>query len=176
MHALIVGDRGVGKSTLICRVLKELNRPVFGFETKKEESLEDPAKGCPIYIYNAGKTHSQTAENLIGYHKEKNFETVTAAFDRYAPKLMERVPEDAVVELDEIGFLEAKSESFCQAVLHLLDGDRPVIAAVKNRNIPFLNQIREHPKARCFFITPENRDALYEEVLLFMKQQLEEML
>ena len=48
MHALIVGDRGVGKSTLIHRVLKNLNRTVFGFETKKEEQLEDPIRGCPI--------------------------------------------------------------------------------------------------------------------------------
>ena len=39
MHALIVGDRGVGKSTLIRRVLAELNRPLFGYETKKEEQL-----------------------------------------------------------------------------------------------------------------------------------------
>ena len=176
MHALIVGDRGVGKSTLIRHVLNELNRPVFGFETKKEDALEDPSRGCPIYIYVAGNPHSQTSENLIGYHRDTDFDAFTAAFDRYAPKLMENVPEDAVVELDEIGFLEAKSEAFCQAVLHLLDGNRPVIAAVKNRDIPFLNQIREHPKARCFDITPENRDALCEEVLGFMKQQMEETL
>ena len=174
MHALIVGDRGVGKSTLIRRVLKELNRPVFGFETKKEEALEDPLRGCPIYIYDAGKPHCQTAENFIGYHRETDFGTFTAAFDRYAPKLLATVPEDAVVELDEIGFLEANSEAFCQAVLHLLDGDRPVIAAVKNREIPFLNRIRKHSNARCFVITPENRDTLYEEVLIYMKQQMEE--
>lgn len=174
MHALIVGDRGVGKSTLIRRVLKELNRPVFGFETKKEEALEDPLRGCPIYIYDAGKLHCQTAENFIGYHRETDFGTFTAAFDRYAPKLLATVPEDAVVELDEIGFLEANSEAFCQAVLHLLDGDRPVIAAVKNREIPFLNRIRKHSNARCFAITPENRDTLYEEVLIYMKQQMEE--
>lgn len=174
MHALIVGDRGVGKSTLIRRVLKELNRPVFGFETKKEEALEDPLRGCPIYIYDAGKPHCQTAENFIGYHRETDFGTFTAAFDRYAPKLLATVPEDAVVELDEIGFLEANSEAFCQAVLHLLDGDRPVIAAVKNREIPFLNRIRKHSNARCFAITPENRDTLYEEVLIYMKQQMEE--
>ena len=174
MHALMVGDRGVGKSTLIRRVLKELNRPVFGFETKKEEALEDPLRGCPIYIYDAGKLHCQTAENFIGYHRETDFGTFTAAFDRYAPKLLATVPEDAVVELDEIGFLEANSEAFCQAVLHLLDGDRPVIAAVKNREIPFLNRIRKHSNARCFAITPENRDTLYEEVLIYMKQQMEE--
>lgn len=176
MHALIVGDRGVGKSTLIRRILKELKCPVFGYETKKEEQLEDPLRGCPIYIYDAGKPHSQTEENLIGYHRDTDFGAFAAAFDRFAPNLMGNVPQDAIVELDEIGFLEAKSESFCQAVVRLLDGDRPVIAAVKNRELPFLNRVREHPNARCFTITPENRDILYEEVLLFMKQQLEDTL
>ena len=176
MHALIVGDRGVGKSTLIRRVLAELNRPVFGFETKKEEQLEDPLRGCPIYIYDAGQPHVQAPENLIGYHKEAGAAAITAAFDRYAPRLLEIVPEGCVVELDEIGFLEAKSETFCRAVMRLLDGNAPVIAAVKNREIPFLEAVRSHQNARCFYITPENRDALYEEVLTFLKQQLEETL
>ena len=174
MHALIIGDRGVGKSTLIRRVLKELNRPVFGFETKKEELLEDALRGWPIYIYDAGKPHSRTPENLIGYHREADASAVTAAFDRYAPRLMVTIPENTVVELDEIGFLEAKSDAFCQAILHLLDGRNPVIAAVKNKEIPFLNTIRNHPNARCFCITEENRENLFEEVLEFMKLQLEE--
>lgn len=174
MHALIVGDRGVGKSTLIHRVLKELNCPVFGFETKKEAQPEDPLLGCPIYIYEAGKPHRQTPENLIAYHRAADPAAVTAAFDRYAPRLMEPAPGAAVVELDEIGFLEANSKAFCRAVLGLLDGERPVIAAVKDRDIPFLNAIRTHPAARCFHITEENRDALYEEVLAFLRQQLEE--
>ena len=176
MHALIVGDRGVGKSTLIHRVLAELNRPVFGFETKKEEQLEDPLRGCPIYIYDAGQPHVQTPENLIGYHKEAGAAAITAAFDRYAPRLLKIVPEGCVVELDEIGFLEAKSETFCRAVMRLLDGNAPVIAAVKNREIPFLEAVRSHKNARCFYITPENRDALYEEVLAFLRKQLEEVL
>ena len=174
MHALIVGDRGVGKSTLIRRVLQELNRPVFGFETKKEEQLEDPLRGCPIYIYDAGKPHIRTPHNLIGYHKEQDIPAITAAFDRYAPSLMGPVAENAVVELDEIGFLEASAENFCHAVLHLLDGRNPVIAAVKNREHPFLDAVRNHPNARCFYITAKNRDTLYEEVLAFIKQQLEE--
>ena len=32
MHTLIVGERRVGKSTLIGRVLNALDRPVYGFE------------------------------------------------------------------------------------------------------------------------------------------------
>ena len=174
MHALIVGDRGVGKSTLIRRVLKELDRPVFGFETKKEEQPEDPIRGCPIYIYDAGRPHIRTPNGLIGYHRERDIPAITAAFERYAPALMEAVPENAVVELDEIGFLEANAKNFCDAVLRLLDGRAPVIAAVKDREHPFLDAVRDHPNARCFYITAENRDELYEEVLAFMKQQLEE--
>lgn len=174
MHALIIGDRGVGKSTLIRRVLKELNRPVFGFETKKEEHPEDPLLGCPIYIYDAGKPRRRTPENFIGYHRQTDAAAITAAFDRYAPNLTEPICTADLVELDELGFLEAKSETFCQAVLRLLDGNRPVIAAVKDRDIPFLNAIRAHPSTRCFHITVENRDELFEEVLEFMKQQLEE--
>ena len=39
MHALIVGPRRVGKSTLIRKVIEALDCPVTGFETKKESNL-----------------------------------------------------------------------------------------------------------------------------------------
>ena len=174
MHALIVGERGVGKSTLIQRVLLELKCPVYGFETKKEQDLEDPVRGCPIYIYDAGEPHIRTEENFVGYNRDGSSESVTAAFDRYASRLVREVPAGTVVELDEIGFLEAKSQAFCDAVMGFLDGSAPVIAAVKTRQAPFLERVRNHPKARCFVITPENRDELYGEVLAFMKMQLED--
>ena len=176
MHALIVGPRGVGKSTLIRRVLQALERPLFGFETKKESAITDPVLGDPIYIYDAGVTHQQTPENLVGYCKNKHATTIIEAFDRYAGKLTLPVPHGAIIELDEIGFLEAKAQKFCNAILSLLDGSTPVIAAVKDKDVPFLEQVRSHPNAKCFYITQENRDALYEEVLSFMKQQVEEFI
>ena len=174
MHALIVGPRGVGKSTLIRRVLKTLDRPLFGFETKKETGLEDPVKGSPIYIYDAGTEHVQKEDNLVGHCKNHHFASMTEAFDRYAPKLTAQVPEGCIVKMDEIGFMEGRSEKFCAAVMGLLDGDVPVIAAVKDKEFPFLETVRSHPNARCFHITQENRDALYYEVLEFMQEQLKE--
>ena len=133
MHALIVGPRGVGKSTLIRRVLAELDRPVFGFETKKEDALADETLGSPVYIYDAGKERRQTAENLVGHCKNKCFGTMKEAFDRYAPKLRLPVPQNHVILLDELGFMESSSQDFCGAVLNLLDGDTPAIAAVKDK-------------------------------------------
>ena len=172
MHALITGPRGVGKSTLIRRVLAELNRPVFGFETKKEDALEDELRGSPVYIYDAGKEHRQSDENLVGYCRHKHFGTMKEAFDRYALKLRTPVPEGHVVLLDELGFMESGSREFCSAVLALLDGDAPVIAAVKDKSTPFLDEVRAHPKGKLFCITEENRDALFDEVLDFLRAQL----
>lgn len=172
MHALIVGPRNVGKSTLIRRVLEELNMPLFGFESKKEIHLEDPVTGSPVYIYEAGKAHMQMEENLVGYCLHHRMAPEISGFDRFAPKLAPPVPQGHIVEMDEVGFMEAKSEAFCSSVLKLLDGDAPVIAAVKDKNIPFLETVRSHPNCRCFYITAENREDLYQEVLTFMKEQV----
>lgn len=174
MHALIVGERGVGKSTLIRRVLEELHRPVYGFETKKEDALADALRGSPVYIYDAGRPRTQTAENRVGYCKNHCFDAAPEVFDRFAPRLRQPVPPGAIVVLDELGFMESQASSFCAAVLELLDGDVPVLAAVKHKSTPFLEAVRNHPGAMCFYITEENRDALFPQVLDFLRAQLTE--
>ena len=170
-HALIVGAQGVGKSTLIKRVLRELSLPISGYETKKEDGLADPALGTPIYIYPAGTEHVQAPERLLGYRACKNPVTFTEAFDRFAERLNSET-DAGIVVLDEIGFMESGAESFRAAILKKLDGDVPVIAAVKNVDTPFLCQVREHPNCRCFHINEENRDALFPQVLAFLLEQI----
>lgn len=172
MHSLIVGSPGVGKSTLIRRVLEELNRPVFGYESKKETDTLHPLLGHPIYIYEAGKEKIRSPENLIGYCKDRKPTVYKEAFDRFAPKLLQPIPEGAVVLLDEIGFMEIVSEPFCKAILSLLDGDHPVLAAVKDKDTPFLQAIRSHPKATCFHLTQSNRHNLLPQVLKQVRSNL----
>lgn len=166
-HALIVGAQGVGKSTLIKKVLKELALPVSGYETKKEDSLADPSLGTPVYIYPAGKEHVQAPDRLLGYRACKNPVTFSEAFDRFADRLNAE-SDSGIVLLDEIGFMESGAESFRAAIMKKLDGDIPVIAAVKNVDTPFLCAVRAHPNCRCFFIDEENRDTLFPQVLAFL--------
>jgi len=87
------------------------------------------------------------------------------AFDSFAPRLWESVPQGAVILMDEIGFMEASSEAFCNGIFHLLDGDIPVIAAVKDKDTPFLQAVRNHPKATCYHLTEDNREALFQQIL-----------
>jgi len=168
MHILIVGERGVGKSTLIRRVLQELALPVWGFETKKLPA-EDPALGDPLYIYGVPDQEDGT---LLGWCGKKDKAQLTAGFERFAPRLEHPVPEGHIILMDELGIMESNADRFCQAVLRLLDGNAPIIAAVKHKDTLFLRLVREHPNCRCFTITPENREVLLEEVLSFAKEQL----
>ena len=171
MHAFIVGPPGVGKSTLIRRVLDELDLPVRGFETKKGQPSAD-GRGCPVYIHIIGEERRESEENLLGYCENKCLEVRKDTFDRYAANLRAPVPEGCAVMLDELGTMESVSEDFRTAVLALLDGDAPVIAAVKHKDTPFLTAVRSHPRGQCFFITENNRDTLAEEVLAILRNQL----
>ena len=184
VHTLIVGEQGVGKSTLIRRVLAELELSVCGFETCKEDTLADPQLGSPLYIYEAGQPHVQREDNRVGWCKDQKPVTRIEGFDDFAPKLealsversagadLQTGVKTDVILMDEIGVMESKSELFCQAILKHLDGDVPVLASVKYKDRPFLQQVRNHPKCRCFSVTPENREELYQEVLAFVKEQM----
>lgn len=164
-HILIVGYKHVGKSTLINRLLEKTNRPLYGFRTKKEDALRTKELGSPVYLYDISKPKEQKAENLLGYCKDSHSITNIDTFNRFAAILNQDIPKNGLILMDEIGFMESKAEDFCQAILHRLDGEIPVIAAVKDKKIPFLDRVRNHPNCKCFYINEENRDALYEEIL-----------
>ena len=71
----------------------------------------------------------------------------------------------SLVLMDELGFLENDALAFQEAVLRGLDGDAPVLAAIKPKDTEFLCRVREHPKAEVFWIDEQNRDALYASLL-----------
>ncbi len=67
-HLLICGERGVGKSTLIRRLLEHSTREVGGFVTKRLP-VADENGFFPIYLYptlqSEGERRNETA-NLVG--------------------------------------------------------------------------------------------------------------
>lgn len=170
MHVLITGARHTGKSTLIRELAAATGRPLFGFITKKESDLPDPEKGIPVYIYPPEGPRTQNADNIVGYCKDRGFTPMTGAFDRFAPQLV-GPPRSSLVVMDEIGFMETGSEAFRNAILALLSGDVPVLAAVKPDDHPFLNAMRAHPGCRVFELTADNRDRIRKEILSFIQEE-----
>lgn len=166
-HILISGERGVGKSTLIEKLLAACPRPRYGFITKMRPA--DETGFHPIYIHPADVPVTErvyAAANCIGTCDSRTHRPNLDAFETLGVRYIEAARPDGIIVMDELGFFEAKAEGFTAAVLAALAGDIPVIAAVKSRqDVPFLNAVRSAPKAEVFYITPENRDELYEALL-----------
>lgn len=160
MHTLITGEIGVGKSTLIKRLLAHTDRKIYGFVTEKrpfgagERLYINPAEGGRVY-----------GENVIGEIMPGRRGGIPEAFDRLGVPLLSGIPEGSIVLMDELGFMESRALDFCRAVLEVLDGEYQVIAAVKPRDTPFLKSVREHPNGRLYTVTAENRDGLYSQIL-----------
>ena len=163
-HILICGEVGVGKSTLIQRLLAQTEKPLYGFVTKKLDPDENGFH--PIYIHPAGAFERVYEErNLIGTCDRRIHNINLDAFNTVGVSYLQ-AKSNGIILMDELGFMEAKAEAFTRAVMDTLDGDIPVIAAVKARfDIPFLDAVRAHPKGKLFMITRENRDRAYEELL-----------
>ena len=81
-HALLVGPRGVGKSTLIRRVLEELQVPVSGFFTRKEPNLAHPTLGAPVYFYPMDEPERRGPARLLGYCKDHCTQTPSTGWPR----------------------------------------------------------------------------------------------
>ena len=170
-HILLTGARGAGKSTLIRRLCAEAELPVYGFATKREDA--DETGFHPIYIHPAWEDvtiRRHTQENLVGTCDRKIHNVRPTVFDTLGVRYLAAARPGGLIVMDELGFMEAEAEAFKQAVLHALGGDIPVLAAVKDRrDVPFLNAVCSEPKAALYTVTPENREALFAELLPIVK-------
>ena len=114
--------------------------------------------------------HRHTRENLVGTCNQKIHNVCPVVFDALGVRYLAAARPGGLIVMDELGFMEAEAEAFKQAVLHALGGDIPVLAAVKDRrDIPFLNAVCSEPKAALYTVTPENREALFAELLPIVK-------
>ena len=170
-HILIVGRNGVGKSTLIRALLHEIPLPAYGVITKKEAAGQDGF--CPVYIHTYGAERRFSQENRIGLCREGKSIAFPEAFDRFAASGV--FPKGGVVVFDELGFLESGALRFTEAVLKTLDQTPLVIAAVRNKETPFLDAVRSHPRADVYRIDSENRDRLRETLLSEMPDRIRDL-
>ena len=166
-HLLICGERGVGKSTLIRRLLEKNMREVGGFVTKRLP-IADENGFFPIYLYPASQKEDERhneAANLVGTCDSRSSIHHPEVFDTLGAQLIESAPEGDIILMDELGFLENDAKAFQSTVMRALDGETPVLAAVKPKDTPFLRAVRGHENAELVFIDEQNRDALLEKLL-----------
>lgn len=152
-HLFLTGEKGVGKSTLLKKLLPAGN--IGGFYTVKCQTAQD----CPsIHLLRPGET--PTPENLLFRCGRRHDAAIAQRFDCLGCAAL-AAPADILV-MDELGPAENDAAAFQAAVFRALDGDTPIIGVLQRADTPFLRKVAQHPKVQVVSVTEENRNRLAE--------------
>jgi len=169
MNIFLCGIPGVGKSTIVRKILKDFNIIPSGFITLSGSAKEG---GFPnVYIHPANKfVVLENNANMVGQRLGNgNYKAFPEVFEKIGMDILNNVYPPLIV-MDELGFMEKDALNFQNKILEILDQDIPILGAIKYRDNPFLQSIKEHPKSFIINVDKTNRDEAYQ----IVKSRLED--
>lgn len=160
-NLLIAGRPGVGKTTLIKKLLLELRDKAGGFYT--EEIREDgERKGFKITTVDGQQGILAHIMHQSPF-KVGKYKVNLEDFEKLAlPAIEKAIQEGKIIVIDEIGKMELFSERFHQALISALDSPHLVVATIKDSPDPFTQKIKSRDDTQIFQMTSENRQQLLE--------------
>ena len=160
MNILITGRPGVGKTTVIRRVLPELGGRIGGFTTQ-EIRRGGRRVGFSIRAVDSGQEGVLAHIELSGCPRVGPYGVNTEDMERVGVSALNRALRSAdVIVMDEIGRMENYCPGFQAAVLEALDAPQDVLGTLQMRSAPFLDRIRRREDIVIKLVTPENRDSM----------------
>lgn len=157
----LTGERGIGKSTVLNKVIQNINCSLGGFIQDKELN-GDKTIFKVISLYNPFKTY------IIGiYHIKKAFLYKDInAFNMISREILDKsFNSRKLIILDELGFMEEDSECFKKSVFKILDSNTPVLGVLKECDSNFVRTIKNRNDVQVIKIDKMNRDTIHEEII-----------
>ena len=161
---LLTGSPGCGKTTLIRRVLAQIQAKAGGFYTQ-EIRQDGRRRGFELITLEGKRGILAHVEIRSHQHIGKYGVDLTTMKDIAVPAILDAAVEGNVVVIDEIGPMEMLSGSFRQAVMQVLDSDSTVLGTIVRRSTPFGDQIKSRAGVTIIEVRPGNRDSLAEAII-----------
>lgn len=147
MILVIVGTSGSGKTTAVRRLLKYIDRPVYGFWTEKLPA--EQTVPAPVYLHSFRAPVTYTQENRIGVCQNNHARSFPQVFDTLGVQILRQIPAGSFVLLDEIGIMEQEARLFQEELFRLFAAASDLIVTVRDKKTPLLEQICSYPGAVC---------------------------
>ncbi len=167
-NILLTGHPGCGKTTLIQRVIAQLNAPLGGFYTQ-EMRAGGVREGFKMITFDG-------QEGILAHVKFPGPPRVGrygVDLDALAAvgvaSIQSALHGNALIVIDEIGPMELFSAAFCQAVSAALDSANPVFGSVVRRSQPFSDRVKARPDVTVIEVNARNRERLVNEVLALLQ-------
>jgi nucleoside-triphosphatase len=166
LNLLVTGKPGVGKTTLMERVVEKLRGSLrlAGFTTTEVRSPEGERLGFDIVTVE-GKGSELARVGFRSSVRVGRYGVNIEAFERLALPELARRDVDLII-IDEIGKMECASGHFRRAVEDALDASVDVLATLGISPLPFFQALKDRPDVEVITLTVRNRDALVQELSL----------
>ena len=161
-HVFLTGEIGCGKSTALRSVLDGLQDvKIKGLQTYYNEPRGSETKR--LYLRAFGDTAQGT---FLAELPGGDLSRIASVFNEEGSALLESARDQAdLIVIDEIGRLEREAFAYHEALRRCIEGDVPMLCAIRKLKAPWADWIRNHPRVRLIEVTTENRDRIPQEIL-----------
>jgi nucleoside-triphosphatase len=160
MKLLLTGPPGIGKTTVIQKVLSGMQVSAGGFYTQ-EMREHGRRTGFSLRTLDGKEGVLAHIDYQTGYHVGRYGVDITL-FEAIAIPALERALEQKeLIVIDEIGNMELFSQRFQEMVLRILDqAERDLLGVIHQGSVTFEAAIKNKKDVEIITVNKANRDAL----------------
>ena len=162
-NILICGPPGVGKTTLIKKILKKINLRAGGFYT---EEIRERSNRVGFKIISLDNQEGILAHiNIKDSQRVGRYGVNIYDLENIGVKsLSQSLRDDDLIIIDEIGKMEIFSDKFKEKVLACLNSEKFVFATIGIGGDKYISRIKERDDVIVFKMNRENRDRLIDRI------------
>ena len=164
-HLFLTGDKQVGKSTLLRKLIEANQLSCAGFETQPFY-LGGERRGFTLH----GRVEMPPYENdciCCARVEAKRSVPVLPVFDENGAKMLQasRISPDPFILMDELGRLERQAHTFIGEVYACLDSRKRVLGVLQKCGSEHVEAISQREDVTVITVTPENRETLLAQLI-----------
>lgn len=164
-NVFITGEKGIGKSTLLKKVLEDVDCSIGGFIQEKVFTEKTTCFNV-ISLYNLKDSYNigvYDKEREVLYSNKNIFNFISESV------LLKSLGSRDLIILDELGFMEEKAPLFKDTVIKILNSDTPVLGVLKESSTNFIQQIKTREDVQVIRINKYNRNFMKDTILEILK-------